>query len=80
MTDKDIPMVQLDIEVRTRVEYQAVNRMAKMSTPALNRAIKSGKISFLATVFGSRSRSLIKRARLLHEDLKTMGYKEEYGG
>ncbi|KKM05339.1 hypothetical protein LCGC14_1755110 [marine sediment metagenome] len=72
--------MKLDIEVRTRVEYQAVNRMAKMSTPALNRAVKSGKVSFLAGVLGSRSRILIKRARMLHEDLKTMGYREVYGG
>ena len=72
--------MKLDQNTKNLVELWAVNRMAKMSTPALNRAIKSGKVSFLASVFGSRSTLLIQRARLLHEDLKMMGYEEIYHG
>jgi len=62
------------------VEHQVVNKMSMMSTLDLSRAIRSGKVSFLAALIGGKSRDLIKRARLLHEDLKTMGYQEVYGG
>ena len=71
------------LDVRTAellVEYRVVNKMAKMSTPGLSRAIRAGKVAFLANAIGGNSRALIKRARLLHEDLKAMGYQKGCGG
>ena len=65
-------------EAELLVEHMAVNKMAKLSPFVFSKAVRAGKVAFLAGILGSSSsRYLIKRARSLRKDLQNMGRIDE---
>lgn len=70
----------LDNHTQILLEYAVIRRLASLSTWELNKAIRAGKIAFLAFATHCDSLHLVKRARQLRKNLKIMGYTKTHEG